>query len=122
MSDNSIIISEKDYFRLRQILDHQSADDFEDLEVELDRARIISDDDLPNGLVRMNSRVKFLKVEDNKVMELTLVYPAEADVSAGKVSILASLGSALIGLREGQEIRWMFPDGKTRTIRILEVN
>lgn len=69
----------------------------------------------------MNSQVRYLNVQDDKESVVTLVYPKDANSSEGKISILAPLGSALIGLKVGQEINWMFPDGKTRTLKILEV-
>ena len=121
MSDDVILITEKDLLRIRNILSFQKSEDFENLELELDRAKIISDDIVPPDLVTMNSKVKFLNIQDNKEMIITIVYPSDANFSEGKVSVLASLGSALIGLRVGQEINWMFPDGKTKTLRILEV-
>lgn len=121
MNDDVILITEKDLLRIRHVLSFQKSDDFENLELELDRAKIISDDQVPRDLVTMNSKVKFLNVQDNKEMTITIVYPGDANFSEGKVSVLASLGSALIGLRIGQEINWMFPDGKTKTLRILSV-
>jgi len=121
MSDDVILITEKDLLRIRNILSFQKSEDFENLELELDRAKIISDDIVPPDLVTMNSKVKFLNIQDNKEMIITIVYPSDANFSEGKVSVLASLGSALIGLRVGQKINWMFPDGKTKTLRILGV-
>ena len=121
MNEDVILITEKDLLRIRHILSFQKSIDFENLELELDRAKIISDDLVPKDLVTMNSKVKFLNVQDDKEMIISIVYPSDANFSEGRVSVLASLGSALIGLRVGQEINWMFPQGKTKTLRILEV-
>lgn len=121
MNADVILITEKDLLRIKHILSFQKSEDFENLELELDRAKIISDDTVPPDLVTMNSKVKFLNVQDNKEMVITIVYPSEANFAEGKVSVLASLGSALIGLRTGQEINWMFPDGKTKTLKILDI-
>lgn len=121
MNEDVILITEKDLLRIKNILSFQKSVDFENLELELDRAKIISDDTVPSDLVTMNSKVKFLNVQDNKEMIITVVYPSDANFSEGKISVLASLGSALIGLRVGQEINWMFPQGKTKTLRILDV-
>lgn len=121
MDENVILITEKDLLRIKHILSFQKSDDFENLELELDRAKIISDDMVTPDLVTMNSKVRFVSLQDNKEMVITIVYPSSANFAEGKVSVLASLGSALIGLRVGQEINWMFPDGKTKTLRILEV-
>lgn len=121
MSEDGIFITEKDYLRIKHVLSFQKSVDFENLELELDRANIINDNEVPNDLVTMNSKVKFLNIQENKEMTVTLVYPSEANFSEGKISVLASLGSAIIGLRVNQDINWMFPDGKTRTLKILEV-
>lgn len=121
MQTDVILITEKDLLRIKNILSFQSSEEFENLELELERAKIINDDEVPPDLVTMNSKVRFLNVQDNKEMVVTVVYPSDARFSEGKISVLASLGSAIIGLRVGQEINWMFPDGKTRTLKILEV-
>lgn len=121
MYDDVILLTERDYLRIRHILSFQNSDNYENLEIEIERAKIIGSDEAPNDLVTMNSKVKFMTVQDNKTMTVTLVYPSEANFAEGKISILAPLGSALIGLRVNQEINWMFPDGKTKTLKILEV-
>lgn len=121
MNEEAILITEKDLLRIKHILSFQKSDDFENLELELDRAKIITDNEVPPDLVTMNSKVKFLTVQDNKEMIVTIVYPTESNFAEGKISVLASMGSALIGLRVGQEINWMFPNGKTKTLKILDV-
>lgn len=121
MNDGKIYVTEKDFMRLKNLLDSHNGDEFEDLEIELDRAGVLSDANVPKDLITMNSQIRYLNVQDNKELTITLVYPKDANSSEGKISILAPLGSALIGLKVDQEINWMFPDGKTRTLRILEV-
>lgn len=121
MNEDVILITEKDLLRIKHILSFQKSEDFENLELELDRAKIISDDMVPSDLVTMNSKIKFMNIQDNKEMVITIVYPSDANFAEGKISVLASLGSALIGLRVGQEINWMFPDGKTKTLKILDI-
>lgn len=121
MDSDAILMTEKDQLRIKYILSFQKTSEFENLEIELDRAKIIPDDEVPPDLVTMNSKVKFFSLQDEKEMIVTIVYPQDANFAEGKVSVLASLGSALIGLRVGQEINWKFPDGKTKALRILEV-
>lgn len=121
MNEDVILITEKDLLRIKHILSFQKSEHFENLELELDRAKIITDDEVPPDLVTMNSKVKFLNLNDDKEMIITIVYPSDANFAEGRISVLATLGSALIGLRVGQEINWMFPDGKTKTLRILDV-
>lgn len=121
MNDDVILLTERDYLRIRHLLSFKSSGDYENLEIEIERAKIIAENEIPPGLVTMNSKVTFLTVQEDKTMTFTITYPSEANFAEGKISILAPLGSALIGLRVGQEINWMFPDQKTKTLRILEV-
>ena len=121
MNDDVILITERDYLRIRYILGKLDSEDYENLEIEIERAKVIAEKDVPSDLVIMNSTVNYITLQDEKRATLTLVYPEDANFSEGKISILAPLGSALIGLRVNQEINWMFPDGKTKTIKILEV-
>lgn len=115
-----ISISEKDYARIKNILSYQDGD-FENLEVELERANLLNDNEIPPDLITMNSKVRFANLDTGKEMIVTLVYPSETNFEEGKISILASLGSALLGLRVNQEINWKFPNGKTQRLRILEL-
>jgi regulator of nucleoside diphosphate kinase len=91
------------------------------LRSELDRARIVEPEDVPPDVVTMNSTVRFTDEETGKEFERTLCYPHEATGGSDKVSILAPLGSALLGLSVGQTIDWPVPGGRTARIRILDV-
>lgn len=122
MNEDLIYITEKDYLRIQHTLKSYKTNeshDLENLELELERARIISDHEVPPDLVTMNSKVRYLQLPENIEATVTVVYPSS--VGVGKVSLLSPEGSALLGLRENQKINWMFPDGKTRTLKVLEV-
>jgi len=93
----------------------------EGLRSELDRAKIVEPEEVPPDVVTMNSTVRFTDEETGKEFERTLCYPHEATGGSDKVSILAPLGSALLGLSVGQSIDWPVPGGRTARIRILEV-
>ena len=93
----------------------------EGLRAELDRAKIVEPDEVPRDVVTMNSTVRFTDEESGKEFERTLCYPHEATGGTDKVSILAPLGSALLGLSVGQSIDWPVPGGRTARIRILDV-
>ena len=93
----------------------------EGLRSELDRARIVEPQDMPPDVVTMNSIVRFADEETGKEFERTLCYPEEATGGTDKVSILAPLGSALLGLSVGQRIDWPVPGGRMARIRILDV-
>lgn len=119
MKEPMITLTELDYYRLSSLLEKEPAID--DLENEIERARVVDFPEVPTDLVTMNTRFTYLNVTDDKICEMTIVYPPQANVEKRWISITAPLGAALIGLREGDEIDWTFPDGKTRTLRILSV-
>ena len=91
------------------------------LEKELARGNIVEPEQLPSNVVTMNSKVKFSIDITKKEFFLTLVYPKDLDNSGTKVSILAPIGSALIGLSIGDSIRWAKPDGSKVDVTILEI-
>ena len=92
------------------------------LQAELDRAEnIVGHDEVPAGVVTMNSRVHCREESSGKDYHLTLVYPKDANADEGKISILAPVGSALLGLHAGQHIDWPAPGGKTLKLKLLEV-
>jgi regulator of nucleoside diphosphate kinase len=91
------------------------------LESELDRALVVPRNGLPRDVVTMHSRVLFEDVDTGERRELVLVYPEEADVQRSWISVLAPVGTALLGLSAGQSISWPVPGGRTRTIRVVSV-
>ncbi|PPV41036.1 nucleoside diphosphate kinase regulator [Ectopseudomonas oleovorans] len=118
----TITITRLDMQRLERLLD--SLDEFgpgaEALQAELDRAEVVGHDEVPAGVVTMNSRVHCREESSGKDYHLTLVYPEDAG-GEGKVSILAPVGSALLGLSVGQHIDWPAPGGKQLKLTLLEV-
>lgn len=92
----------------------------EDLKAELKKAKIVNKDDFPIDVVRLNSKVTIKAEDKNEIMELMLVTPNKANIKEKKISVLAPVGTALIGFRQGQKIKWKVPAGK-RTFTILEV-
>lgn len=118
----TIFITERDLERLEQILTRvQHSTNIKALADELERATVVSSEAIPPDVVTMNSRITFRELDTGKESEVTLVYPSEANLEKGKVSILAPVGAALIGLRVGDEIEWPLPSGKHRTYRITSV-
>jgi len=117
-----IYITEKDIDRLNIILMNiKDSPVVRKLQEELDRATILNPEEIPPDVVIMNSRVQFKTLETDSTSEITIVYPSDADSSQARVSILAPVGAALIGLRVGDEIEWALPTGLVRTFRILSV-
>lgn len=87
---------------------------------EMERARVVPDAKLNPDIVRMGSRVQYRTDEDD-LRDVTLVYPIDADISDGKVSVLTPVGAALIGLRTGQSITWEARDGRKNVLTVLSV-
>ena len=121
----SIVVSQHDMDRLDAMLEspqwrrHAAA---EALLAELARAEVRDAADMPAGVVGMHSRVECVDERSGERHELTLVFPQEADVDAGKVSILAPVGSALLGLSVGQSIDWTTPEGRSLRLRVTAVH
>lgn len=118
-----ISISTSDHARLSMLADaiaERDATLADDLAGELERARVVADDNIPQGVIRMGSRLRF---KDEKGLERTvsLVFPPEADIAQGKMSILTPVGTALIGLSPGQSILWTARNGQRHELTVLEV-
>ncbi|AXY76443.1 transcription elongation factor GreAB [Paraflavitalea soli] len=92
----------------------------QDLQAELKRAKLVDKDEFPADAVRLNSKVKIKAEGREDILELVLVMPDKADMKMRKVSVVAPVGAALIGFREGQQVSWQVPAGK-KTFTILEV-
>ena len=90
------------------------------LQHELERATIVGPGDVPPDVITMNSRAELLDLETGERMEFTLVYPAEADIEAGKISVLAPLGAAMLGYRVGDQFEWIVPYGRRR-LKVIAV-
>lgn len=122
MNTPEIILTTTDVDRLEQLLDtlSPSVTGVDTLRQELARANIVSPQHLPVDVVSMNSTVRFT-LGDGKSSCLTLVYPKDADRSGGKISVLAPVGSALLGLRTGDSINWPLPNGIMSTIKVNEI-
>jgi regulator of nucleoside diphosphate kinase len=115
MDAEALIVSMPDYVRLREIA--------RDLELgdELDRAIVVPADRMPVNVVTMHSRLIYIDESTDTRREVELVYPDEANPPAGKISVLAPVGSALLGLSVGQSIDWVFPEGKSHRLRVERI-
>ena len=122
MSDR-IRVSRSELEHLRDVVDqHASGRDAsaaDRLAAELDRAVIV--EVLPPDVVTPGSSVRFEEEGTGAVRRATLVYPNEADAGAGRISVLAPIGAALLGLTPGDRIRWPLPGGREARLRILAV-
>jgi regulator of nucleoside diphosphate kinase len=87
---------------------------------ELDRAEIVAPEQVPPDVITMNSRAGLLDLDTNERMEFTLVFPVDANIDEGNISVLAPLGTAMLGYRVGDEFEWRVPYG-FRRLRVTEV-
>ena len=89
---------------------------------EIGRAKMHGADRIPADVVTMHSTVRFTHSASGKDYSYKLVYPKDADIAAGRISILTPVGAGLIGLREGQSILWPDRDGNERSLAITSVS
>jgi regulator of nucleoside diphosphate kinase len=124
--NNQLVLRKDDYSLLlsylnggfgRSAFDRRNA---EGLQIELKKARLVNKDDFPLDVVRLNSTVKIKAEGKDEMMELMLVTPDKANIKENRISVMAPIGTALIGFRKGQKVKWQVPAGK-RTFTILEV-
>ncbi|NMM41809.1 nucleoside diphosphate kinase regulator [Pseudoalteromonas arctica] len=119
-----LIISSLDAERLYDLMESLPAGSFageKELEAELGRATIVEPKDMPSTVVTMNSTVNFIVESTQEEFTKTLVYPKNADASTDKISILAPVGSALLGLSQGDEIEWPKPSGGLIKVKIKAI-
>lgn len=97
-----------------------SSDVADELLYELERARVVDDTAVPDAVVRMGSTVTY-RPDNGAPRKVTLVYPVDADISAGRVSVMTPIGAALIGLSKGQQISWNARNGESHVLVVLDV-
>lgn len=121
-----IMLSTPDIRRLRGILaaagrhSHRDRAHLADLQDEVERARVVELEKIPADVVTLDSMVTVRDVATGDCSDYMVVSPSEADVAAGRISVLAPLGTALLGYRAGAEIEWQMP-GRIRRLRIHRV-
>ncbi len=101
-------------------LDRRRNEYLESLEAELSRGKLVAPTDVPPDVVTMNSRVCLIDLDTNEEMVYTLVFPNEANIAQSKISVLAPIGTAMLGYRVGDTFEWQVPDG-TRRLRVKEI-
>jgi len=125
IAERNIVITENDFDRLKHLVESPRyrtthAALLMALEGELVRGDVVASDLVPRSVVTMHSRVRVRDLEDDEKDTYTLVYPDEADINEGKLSVLAPLGTALLGTRVGDVIEFDVPAG-TRRLKIERV-
>jgi len=123
---STIVVTQRDFDRLKGLLTsgpgtaRRPRQSVLDLQRELERAIIVEPEDVPRGVVTMRSVVRLLDLDTREESEYRLVYPHEADIREGKISVLAPVGTAVIGAREGETVEWNVPNG-LRRLKIVKV-
>lgn len=122
----NIVITEADYVRLQQLIESsrrfrlRDAEHLHDLEQELEQANIVRSGSVPGDVVTMNSRVRVRDLNSGHEVTYQIVFPKDADVAKNRISVLAPIGTALLGYGAGTTIEWQVPSG-LRRFRILNV-
>lgn len=126
MAKPAILVTEEDMERLRLLIEsaqqhsRQDLENLQMLKLELDRADIVGSDEVPDDVVTMHSRVRIRDIDSGREAVYVLVFPHDADVAQGRISVLAPIGTAIIGYRVGDVIVWRVPAG-TRRFQVEEI-
>jgi regulator of nucleoside diphosphate kinase len=117
--NDSITISSFDKKRLLGLIEEWEADPqdrghIDDLAEELERANVLEPQAIPGDVVTMNSRLLLTDADTGEQKTVTIVFPGMANTDEGKISVLAPLGTALLGYRVGELVEWNVPSGLRR--------
>lgn len=118
-----IVVNKSDHARLLQLANgllDRKPELAEELLTELERARVVERGETLQSTIQMGSTLEY-RTEGGQTRRLTLVYPGDADIAQGKVSILTPVGTALLGLRAGQSMEWVANDGRSHKLTVLSV-
>ena len=117
-------LTEDDYNRLSGLVRsaaHAAPEVVHALEAELDRARVVANGHAPRAAL-MGREVEYRDDTTGRDHTVRLVFPAEADIAKGNISILTPIGAALIGLKAGDSMDWETPNGEPRRLTVLAVH
>lgn len=116
-----ILVTDENFHRLSRVIEnHGEARAMDLLEQELARAEIVSSTGIPSDVVTMNTRLQFEEIATNATREIELVYPDDADWQKGRISVVAPVGVALLGLSVGDTFEFAMPAG-LRRLRVVSV-
>src|SRR5690349_13203715 len=123
MSNRTIYITAHDMERLKKLLDEEKnrhgygngrGEHLKGLETELNRSIRVADDKVPPDVITMHSKAHLIDLDSEEELIYTLVFPNEADIRQDKISVLAPIGTAMLGYRVGDMFEWAVPDGVRR--------
>jgi len=118
MSERKIHVTSDDRKRLQALLSRPTEamdrDDVSGLVGEVQRAVVVPASEIPPDVITMNTRARLLDLDQRTTLDYTVVYPEDADFAAGRISVVAPIGAAMLGYRVGDEIEWVVPSGPRR--------
>jgi regulator of nucleoside diphosphate kinase len=121
MNNSIILMSKVDYQRINSFIEKMKPIESDQLELELDRAQLVEASEMPSDVITMNSEIVYLDLDLEQEQKVKLVYTLKSDLEIHQVSILSPLGTALIGLKKGEEYSFLTRNGKKKSIRILDI-
>lgn len=116
-SSRQIFITDYDMQRLGELIQNANSKPsrdgryLEELREELLKAELVDPADIPRDVITMNSKVSLQDMSSGEDFAYTLVFPGDADLDSGRISVLAPVGTAMIGYRKGDRITWSVPGG-----------
>ncbi len=126
MTERPIYITTFDRDRLIKLILQEKHSDYrksrylENLEQEVARAKVVAPTEIPADTITMNSQAFLVDADTGEEETVTLVFPEDADISQGKVSILAPVGTGMLGYRVGDVFDWQVPDG-VRRLKVVKI-
>jgi regulator of nucleoside diphosphate kinase len=126
MNRPSTFLTTKDVEKLRDLIreayhtEYRGSDYLKLLSAEMEKASVVDPDQIPADVITLNSTARLIDQDTDEEMVYTLVFPEDADPSQGKISILAPIGTAMLGYKVGDTFEWDTPGGK-RIIHVREV-
>ncbi len=126
-TENQVILLKNDFELLNEYVKNlhgiqvNEKENFRKLSQELGKAELVTIEDFPKDIVRLDSTVVIKDMETKRDMTITIVMPQSADIKQKKISVMAPIGTALIGFRKGQKVSWEVPAGK-KNFMIMDVD
>ncbi len=116
MNRRLVYITEADMNRLRPLIDRmkKGRDDLGALQAEMEHARVVAPAAVPADVITMNSRARLRDLETGEEVTYTLVFPSQASIDDGRISVVAPIGTAMLGHRVGDVFEWEVPAGSVR--------
>ena len=119
MTERQIYVTASDMKRLNDLMEAENFSprdrgEMKSLQSEIAKAKVVDSRDVPNTVVTLNSHLRLRDMEDDSEIVVTLVFPSEANIDSGRLSVMSPIGTAILGYAEGDTIEWDVPGGRRR--------